>query len=163
MLRLQSEKCLRGGGAARLRDMSDEPHEILRDTRRGRTTATAGRLLPVLRASSAGDRARAFLQQCELPEPVCERMTGGGCGMSKKNMRRISILVTAQTAKNLERLASIEAFLAEADAPGDPGLAAASRRQGPGLPGARGQRRGHRFGGCCQRPVACGQPHRLPP
>ena len=26
--------------------------------------------------------------------------------MSKKNMRRISILVTAQTAKNLERLAS---------------------------------------------------------
>lgn len=32
-------------------------------------------------------------------------MTGGGCGMSKKNMRRISILVTAQTAKNLERLA----------------------------------------------------------
>lgn len=34
-------------------------------------------------------------------------MTGGGCGMSKKNMRRISILVTAQTAKNLERLASM--------------------------------------------------------
>ena len=27
--------------------------------------------------------------------------------MSKKNMRRISILVTAQTAKNLERLASM--------------------------------------------------------
>lgn len=47
MLQLQSEKCLRGGGAARLRDMSDEPHEILRDTRRGRTTATAGRLKPV--------------------------------------------------------------------------------------------------------------------
>lgn len=34
MLQLQSEKCLRGGGAARLRDMSDEPHEILRDTQR---------------------------------------------------------------------------------------------------------------------------------
>lgn len=64
----------RGGGAARLRDMSDEPHEILRDTRRGRTTATAGRLLPVLRATPAGDRARALLQQCELPKPICERM-----------------------------------------------------------------------------------------
>lgn len=74
LLRLQSEKCLRGGGAARLRDMSDEPHEILRDTRRGRTTATAGRLLPVLWASPAGDRARALLQQCELPKPICKRM-----------------------------------------------------------------------------------------
>lgn len=49
-------------------------HEILRDTRRGRTTATAGRLLPVLRATPAGDRARALLQQCELPKPICERM-----------------------------------------------------------------------------------------
>ena len=65
---------LGGGGAARLCDMSHEPHEILRDTRRGRTTATAGRLLPVLRASAAGDRARALLQQCELPKPICKRM-----------------------------------------------------------------------------------------
>ena len=67
-------RTFRGGGAARLRDMSDEPHEILRDTRRGRTTATAGRLLPVLRETPAGDRARALLQQCELPKPICKRM-----------------------------------------------------------------------------------------
>lgn len=38
------------------------------------TTATAGRLLPVLWASPAGDRTRALLQQCELPKPICERM-----------------------------------------------------------------------------------------
>lgn len=70
------------------------------------TVRTAGRrLLPILRSAVARDRAGTVLQQCELPKPVCERMTGGGCGMSKKNMRRISILVTAQTAKNLERLA----------------------------------------------------------
>ena len=43
----------------------------------------------------------------KMAEWIISLMTGGGCGMSKKNMRRISILVTAQTAKNLERLASM--------------------------------------------------------
>lgn len=86
-------------------DMLGEPYEVWRHTR-GRCAAPSGRrLLPILRSSAARDRAGTVLQQCELPKPVCERMTGGGCGMSKKNMRRISILVTAQTAKNLERLA----------------------------------------------------------
>lgn len=39
-----------------------------------------GNRLPVLRASAAGDRARALLQQCELPKPICKRMRRGFVG-----------------------------------------------------------------------------------
>ena len=66
--------------------------------------------------------------------------------MSKKNMRRISILVTAQTAKNLERLASMCGYReigmvvdkltrAEKDKKGkqiwDTGVTARNMRSGP--------------------------------
>lgn len=32
--------------------------------------------MPILRATAAGDRSGAVLQQCELSEPVCERVRG---------------------------------------------------------------------------------------